>query len=252
VTNLDRAQGDPVFDAQPVPTLLLDRNLTIRAVNRAYSVAVGRSAEELLGLAMFEAFPDNPDDPDADGVANLSRSLETVAHQRRPHNMLVQRYDIPVVRRGGWLPRVWSPLNSPVVADDEVVGMVHQVRDITPVGSDVREVLLKYRDHVLETAGADKDAQQLAEVTDAVATTVLDNEALATEVFHLRRALSSRAVIEQAKGIVMAERRCTPDEAFEILRKLSGDANVRLADVALALVYRAQGRPENVTPEPRE
>ena len=38
----------------------------------------------------------------------------------------------------------------------------------------------------------------------------------------------------------MAERRCTPREAFAVLRKLSNDSNVRLADVALALVYKAQ------------
>ena len=50
-----------------------------------------------------------------------------------------------------------------------------------------------------------------------------------------------RATIDQAKGIVMAERRCTPEEAFEVLRTLSQRTNVRVADVALALVYKCQG-----------
>ena len=46
--------------------------------------------------------------------------------------------------------------------------------------------------------------------------------------------------LEQAKGIVMAERRCSPEAAFAVLRQLSNESNVRLADVLLALVYEAQ------------
>jgi GAF domain-containing protein len=54
-----------------------------------------------------------------------------------------------------------------------------------------------------------------------------------------RQAMQSRAAIEQAKGILMAERRCTPDEAFEILVQLSQSTNRKLRDVAAALVAKA-------------
>ncbi|AGL18914.1 GAF and ANTAR domain-containing protein [Actinoplanes sp. N902-109] len=57
---------------------------------------------------------------------------------------------------------------------------------------------------------------------------------------HMQAAMESRAVIEQAKGIIMGERRCSPDEAFTILAKLSQDSNRKLRDVAVALVNRAQ------------
>ena len=65
--------------------------------------------------------------------------------------------------------------------------------------------------------------------------------AMTEEIAQLREALASRGTIDQAKGLVMAERRCTPDEAFQYLVRLSNDTNVRVADVAAALVYRAQG-----------
>ena len=39
----------------------------------------------------------------------------------------------------------------------------------------------------------------------------------------------------------MGDRRCTPDEAFRILTKLSQDTNRKLRDVATALVARATG-----------
>ena len=53
--------------------------------------------------------------------------------------------------------------------------------------------------------------------------------------------LRSRPTIDQAKGIVMRDRRCSPDEAFEVLRQISRDTNVKVADVAATLVHEAQG-----------
>jgi AmiR/NasT family two-component response regulator len=58
-------------------------------------------------------------------------------------------------------------------------------------------------------------------------------EAVASQ---LRTALTSRATIEQAKGMIMAERGCSAEEAFEQLAKISNDRNVKLRDVAAALV----------------
>jgi transcriptional regulator with GAF, ATPase, and Fis domain len=55
----------------------------------------------------------------------------------------------------------------------------------------------------------------------------------------LSEAIKSRGVIEQAKGILMGERRCSADEAFQILTRLSQDSNTKLRDVAAALVNKA-------------
>lgn len=57
-------------------------------------------------------------------------------------------------------------------------------------------------------------------------------------VAHLEAALTSRAVIDQAKGVLMAQERCTADEAFELLRKASQNRNVKLRDVAEHVVAR--------------
>jgi AmiR/NasT family two-component response regulator len=61
---------------------------------------------------------------------------------------------------------------------------------------------------------------------------------------HMQAAMDSRAVIEQAKGIIMGERRCTPDEAFAILSRISQDTNRKVRDVAAALVARATEPPK--------
>jgi GAF domain-containing protein len=54
---------------------------------------------------------------------------------------------------------------------------------------------------------------------------------------NLKEALESRDVIGQAKGILMARRSCTPDAAFEALRKASQRRNIKLREIAEQVVY---------------
>ena len=53
---------------------------------------------------------------------------------------------------------------------------------------------------------------------------------------NLELALTSRAVIEQAKGILMGRLRVTADQAFAALVRTSNDRNVKLRDVAQSVV----------------
>ncbi|AGZ41604.1 GAF and ANTAR domain-containing protein [Actinoplanes friuliensis] len=89
----------------------------------------------------------------------------------------------------------------------------------------------------------DEDAVVLARTFSGYAAVALANAHLydvtATLAEQMQAAMESRAVIEQAKGIIMGERRCSPDEAFRILSKLSQDSNRKLRDVAQALVATA-------------
>lgn len=55
-----------------------------------------------------------------------------------------------------------------------------------------------------------------------------------------QRALSSRDIIGQAKGMIMERYRVDALQAFELLRKLSQDSNVALIKVAADLVADAQ------------
>jgi hypothetical protein len=59
----------------------------------------------------------------------------------------------------------------------------------------------------------------------------------------LEQALRSRAVIDQAIGIVMAESRCDADQAFGTLRRASNNRNMKLRDLATEIVLRVGGSP---------
>jgi AmiR/NasT family two-component response regulator len=52
--------------------------------------------------------------------------------------------------------------------------------------------------------------------------------------------MESRAVIEQAKGVLMGQRQCDAEEAFDILVKLSQQSNRKLREVAQALLDSAR------------
>ncbi|MFC4331888.1 ANTAR domain-containing response regulator [Streptomyces andamanensis] len=62
---------------------------------------------------------------------------------------------------------------------------------------------------------------------------------LQQEVEQLRRAIASRPVIDQARGILMAAHACTPQQAWDILRGASQHSNTKLRTVAAALTAGA-------------
>lgn len=59
---------------------------------------------------------------------------------------------------------------------------------------------------------------------------------LRAEAEGLRRAMRTRGVIEQAKGMLAERLDCTPEQAFGHLVQLSQDSNRRLVDIAAGLV----------------
>jgi len=60
---------------------------------------------------------------------------------------------------------------------------------------------------------------------------------------NLEAALASRTTIDQALGILMAQRRVNAVKAFDLLRRLSQRSNIKLRDVAAALITEVAGEP---------
>ena len=83
------------------------------------------------------------------------------------------------------------------------------------------------------------------EVAEVVAVAVANADAhwqLGEQARNMRRAMESRAVIEQAKGVLMAQRHVTAEQAFEILREASQRYNRKLREIALGIVESTQER----------
>jgi AmiR/NasT family two-component response regulator len=80
----------------------------------------------------------------------------------------------------------------------------------------------------------------LATLTPDEDTKFTDLEECQDTVDHLRAALRTRPVIDQARGILIAAHGCTPEEAFAMLAEASQRDNRKLRDVAAAVVENAQ------------
>jgi len=82
-------------------------------------------------------------------------------------------------------------------------------------------------------------------VAEVIAVAVLNAHAHAQvteQALHMRVAMDSRAVIEQAKGVLMAQRHVDADQAFDILREASQRYNRKLRDIAAGIVASTQDR----------
>ena len=66
--------------------------------------------------------------------------------------------------------------------------------------------------------------------------------ALETEVAQLRTAMASRAVIEQAKGVLMLLTGCGDERSFQLLTHISSHTHRKVRDVAAEVVDSAAGR----------
>jgi GAF domain-containing protein len=86
----------------------------------------------------------------------------------------------------------------------------------------------------------DDDAVALAETYASYAAVAVANAALYSSTAdlarHMQAAMQSRAGIEQAKGIIMAQQRCSPEEAFAVLVRTSQHRNIKLRDLAQSII----------------
>lgn len=126
-----RAELQSLFESLPGLYLVLTPELEIVAVSDAYLSATMTQREDILGRGLFEVFPDNPADPEADGVLNLRASLHRVLRDRVADTMAIQKYDVRCPE-GHFQERHWSPVNSPLLdARGNVKFIIHRVEDVT-------------------------------------------------------------------------------------------------------------------------
>ena len=131
---MDITHFQHIFDFLPGNYIILAPDapkFTILAYNRSRANETFTGPED-IGKGIFEAFPDNPDDVTANGVAMLSASLHTVLRDKVPHEMAIQQYDIPNRANTAFEIRYWLPKNIPVTGETgEVDYIIHYVTDVT-------------------------------------------------------------------------------------------------------------------------
>ena len=129
-----------LFEASPTPLLVLEPNddFRILMVTDAYLRVTMTKREDIVGRPAFDVFPDDPNDPAATGVRNLTASLHRVLRDRKPEALEVQRFPIPSADApGGFEERYWTPSHAPMLdAQGNVLCIIHRVEDVTQLTND--------------------------------------------------------------------------------------------------------------------
>lgn len=154
----DKKIFENVYQALPVPVLIAEANapdFTIVDVNEAFCKATLRKKESLIGRNIFEAFPDNPDDGTATGVAVLKANMCRAVDTGQAQELTDQKYEIKNEEDGTFELKYWHLISTPIF--DERGSIAYVINTPTDV---TNENLLK-----AQTAKAERDrAKSLQEL----------------------------------------------------------------------------------------
>jgi signal transduction histidine kinase len=120
-----------LFEALPTPYVMLGPDLTIVGANDAYVSVTMTSRSEIIGRPLFEVFPDNPGDPEADGEVHLRASLARAVRDHGTDVMPILRHDMRSPG-GEFVERFWSPSITTVWRPEgELAYIVLHIEDVT-------------------------------------------------------------------------------------------------------------------------
>lgn len=215
--------------------MFMDRDLRIRGLNGPYEAISLRQRNEMLGGSVAELFPDNPDDPQAGGLELLAASVESALVRNGTDFMPIMRYDITDPQNPDvFLPKLWSARNVAVHDGDGPIGVLQQVSEITSLDQALSALAL------VSAAGRAYDAAEQLHVLAALSAQPRagrdEPSALAEEIQQLQRALETRDIIGQAKGVLMERFDIDAKEAFRLLVRLSQTSNTPVAELADKLI----------------
>jgi GAF domain-containing protein len=119
---------------------------------------------------------------------------------------------------------------------------------IGPQGERIGALNLYARDAQAFGEAEAQRAEDFAESASGALTLAIRLASHAALIDQLRSSLASRTVIDQALGIIMAREQCTQARAFAVLRSASQHRNVKLRDIAGAIVASVSGEPPQPPP----
>ena len=174
VTSSNQASGHPLaapdfaamFNAIPTACMVLSPAFLIVAVSDAHLAATGARRDDILGRYLFDVFPENPDDPGADGVAKVRASILRVLQHKVADVMAIQRYDVidPSAPGTAYAEKYWKSMHTPVFdAQGDVAYVMQTVEDVTEQFRNVAEAD-QLRSELSAQAQQIRDQQHVAEL----------------------------------------------------------------------------------------
>jgi signal transduction histidine kinase/CheY-like chemotaxis protein len=125
-----------LLEASPEVSVVVatDSRLTILAASDAFLETTMKSREELVGHALFDIFPEHPDDPSATEIGGVRAAMIEAIETNETTEVGPYRFDLrrPDEHGGGYDERYWKQRNVPICDESgEVVYLIHRAEDVT-------------------------------------------------------------------------------------------------------------------------
>jgi len=148
--------------------------------------------------------------------------------------------------QSGHTIRIDDTAHAPAYADFSAIAARQGVRSILSIGLPMpQQVLGAMNIYQFGATPMGEDAEQVASEFGRYAAVALANASLFEQstllAARMQHAMESRAVIDQAKGMIMITEGVTADEAFQRLVSASQAANRKLRDLAAEMVREVEG-----------
>ena len=117
-----------LFRHSPYGYLVMSPDLTIIGASGAYLRSVQRTEEDIVGRYVFDAFPENPSDPNATNISEVKASLLRALAKGEPDTTAFVRYAVPIETAEGkkFEERYWSTVHTPVLDESGMPFLVFQ------------------------------------------------------------------------------------------------------------------------------
>lgn len=129
--NAETVDFQLLFESLPDNYIVVRPDRTIAAATDAFLESTGRERQAVLGMDILKAYPDNPDNPEAQGTTVLRESIEKVLKTKKIDVLPPVRYDL-ANPQGEFEVRWFQPLNAPAFdSSGEVAYVLHGAAEIT-------------------------------------------------------------------------------------------------------------------------
>jgi PAS domain-containing protein len=168
--------------------------------------SVQRTEEEIVGKYVFDAFPEDPNNPAATNIAEVKASLLRALAKGEPDTSAFIRYSVPIKTADGvkFEERYWSTVHTPVIGEDgKPIFVFQNAIDVTDIYRfDQKAELATFQLPAVENNNPDFNRAQMHEAMSRI---------LSNEREHLR------SLFNQAPGFVAVL--MGPKHVFEMVNE---------------------------------
>jgi two-component system, OmpR family, sensor histidine kinase VicK len=135
-TGISKKDLELIFSLLPVYYIIYKTNqpnYTILKISEELAAAYNKTPDYFIGKGAFEAFPDNPDDPEAKkNVQSYKEAFAKAIKEKKEVGIPIQKYDTINPETGVFEEKYWTNTLRPVIDNNgEVKYLINSAKDIT-------------------------------------------------------------------------------------------------------------------------